>query len=150
MSRSARFTGVFGDGKYDFQLNIGELEEHDEKCQAGPEEVYHRVSEGKWRVPDIRETLRLGLKGAGMDSTKALILVERYAGPGQFGHLKPLVLSILAAVIVGSPEEDAPPGETTGASADAPTPAPSSASSTKSAGKSGSRRRKSSAPASGN
>lgn len=111
MSRSARFTGVFGDGKHDFQLNIGELEELQEKCDAGPEEIWNRVLTGGWRVADIREPIRLGLKGAGMDPMKALVLVERYASSGNLSPLKPLVANIIGAALVGAPDEDPPPGK---------------------------------------
>lgn len=111
MSRSARYTAAFGDGPHEFCLNIGELEELQEKCDAGPEEIMARVIAGTWRLADIRETLRLGLKGAGMAPDRALVLVERYAGPGQLAALKPLVVSILGAALVGAPDEDAPAGE---------------------------------------
>ena len=33
---------------------------------------------GDWRIDDIRETIRLGLIGAGMTTTDAFILVSRY------------------------------------------------------------------------
>lgn len=119
MSRSARFTGVFGDGKHDFLLDIGRLEELQEKCDAGPEAIWRRVVAGEWKVQDLRETIRLGLIGAGMDATKALILVERYANTGDLAGLKPLVQGIIGAALIGAPDEDAPPegeseaGETT-------------------------------------
>ncbi|MFN5211198.1 gene transfer agent family protein [Brevundimonas sp.] len=111
MSRAARFTGVFGDGKHEFALNIGELEELQEKCDAGPEEIMARVIGGTWRLSDIRETLRLGLKGAGLAPDRALVLIERYAGPGQLAALKPLVVNVLGAALVGAPDEDERAGE---------------------------------------
>ena len=109
MSRSARYTAVFGDGRHDFLLNIGALEELQEKCDAGPEEIWSRVLSGSWRVADIREPIRLGLIGAGMEPIKALVLVERYAKEGHLSSLKPLVASIIGAALVGTPDEDAPP-----------------------------------------
>lgn len=111
MSRNARFTGVFGDGKYDFQLTIGGLEELQEKCDAGPEEIWNRVLTGGWRVADIREPIRIGLIGGGLDPVKALILVERYASAGSLSPLKPLVANIIGAALVGAPDEDPPPGK---------------------------------------
>lgn len=121
MSRAARYTGPFGDGEHDFQLNIAELEELQEKTDAGPEEVFQRVSEGRWRLADIRDTIRLGLKGAGMDPLKARAMIDRYAVPGQLMQHKPLVTAIIGAALVGAPDEDQPsPGETTGESDPSP------------------------------
>lgn len=111
MSRSARFRGVFGDGPHDFQLLIGQLEELQEKCDAGPEEILDRVVEGRWRVADIREPIRLGLVGGGMAAVEALVLTERYAGPGQLMENKKLVISILGAAMMGAPDEDDAPGK---------------------------------------
>lgn len=150
MSRSARYTGPFGDGPHDFQLNIAELEELQEKCDAGPEEIFHRISEGRWRVADIRETIRLGLKGAGMVALTARAMVDRYAGPGQLADNKELATCILAAALVGAPDEDVPSGEMQGET-ESPSPDENSGSqtSTKSAAPSATRRRKSARAASG-
>lgn len=133
MSRSARYTGPFGDGPHDFQLNIAELEELQELTDAGPEEVFHRVSEGRWRVADIRETVRLGLKGAGMVALTARAMVDRYAGPGQLADNKELATCILAAALVGAPDEDVPSGEMQGESDPSPDESSGSQTSTRSA-----------------
>ena len=125
MSRSARYTGVFGDGKHEFALNIGELEELQERCDAGPEEIMARLFAGTWRVADLRETLRLGLKGAGMEPARALVLIERYAGPGQLMGLKTLATNILGAALVGAPDEDVPEGELKAGETTTPSPAES-------------------------
>lgn len=115
MSRSARITAPFGDGVYTFRLDIAGLEELDEKCDAGPEELYQRISEGRWRVRDIRETLRIGLVRGGTEPVMALALVNRYAAEGYLLDLKSLALNVLGASIVGAPEEDQdqPPGGVT-------------------------------------
>jgi len=152
MSRSALYRGVFGGAKQDFVLNIGELEELQEQCDAGPEEIFHRISEGRWRLADIRETLRLGLKGGGMDPDMAMVMVARYASPGQLAVHKPLVTCILSAALVGAPDEDAPPsGEKKGGRGRRRSPAAksASASSTKSAARSATRPTKSPAAPSG-
>lgn len=129
MSRSAKVLAPFGDGKYTFQLDIAGLEELDELCDAGPEEQYHRINEGRWRVKDIREPIRIGLVRGGTDPMRALALVSRYAAAGYLGELKPLAMNILGAAILGSPEEDkdTPPGETKG-EASGPSPEENSAS----------------------
>lgn len=109
MSRSARYTGVFGDGRHDFQLKIGQLEELQEKTDAGPEELLDRLMSGKWRVADLREPLRLGLIGAGTEPISALLLVDRYASPGNLITHKSLVINVLSAALIGAPDEDTTP-----------------------------------------
>ena len=150
MSRSALFEGVFGDGKHEFQLNIGELEELQEKTDAGPEELFNRILQGTWRVADIRETIRLGLKGAGMDPMKALVLTERYAGPGHLAALKGLAQNIIGASLIGAPDEDVPLGEqTAGETNHSPAESSGSDASTKSEAPSASPPAKSPEPPSG-
>lgn len=115
MSRNALVRAPFADGVHSFRLGMGQLEELQEACDAGPEELFYRILGGTWRVKDIRETLRIALLGGGLEPMKALSLVERYAGEGQLGGLKELVTVILGAAINGAPDEDKPPsGEPTG------------------------------------
>lgn len=117
MSRNATVTAPFGDKAYDFRLGIKELVEHDRLCDAGPEHILKAIYDGSWRVSHIRETIRLGLIGAGTDPITALVLLDVYAGEGHLMGLKPLAASILAAAVMGAPEEEAdssgePQGET--------------------------------------
>lgn len=84
-----------------------------------------RLLTGNWRVADLRETLRLGLKGGGMSSTQALVLVERYAGPGNLMALKSLATNILGAALVGAPDEDDRAGEQMAGETMNPSPAES-------------------------
>lgn len=149
MSRSAKARAPFGDSVYDFQLTIGQLEELQELTDAGPEEIYQRISEGRWRLADLRQTLRLALIGGGVDQFKALALVERYAGPGDFLALKPLCLSIIAAALVGATDEDKPKGEMEGETNRSPDESSGSETSTPSAGPSASRPKRSPKPRSG-
>lgn len=150
MSRSARYQAPFGDGVQTFVLDIGGLEELQEKTDCGPEEIYHRVSNGNWRIADLREPIRIGLIRGGMDPMRALALVSRYAAEGYLASIKPIVLGILAASLVGAPDEDKPAGEPEAGAKD-PSPAEKSGSqgSTPPEGKSGSRRARSKKAASG-
>jgi len=105
MSRAANIDIVWGDGEHVFRLAIGQLRELQEKCNAGPAEIYRRLSLGTWRLEDIRETLRLGLIGGGMKPPEATKLVGRYVDE------RPLMESIqpaqlvLMAVLTGAPDE---------------------------------------------
>ena len=98
----------FGDGVHRFRLTIGGAEELEEKCDAGLPVIARRFTSGEWRVRDVRETIRIGLVGGGMDATKALMLIERYASSG-LDTLRPLALTILAPMIIGVPDD--PPGK---------------------------------------
>jgi hypothetical protein len=112
MSRSGKIRLVFGDGPHDFFLSIDGLEELQEKTGFGPEELYRRLGDGTWRSPRcIREPLRIGLVGGGMSSIDALVLVERYAGPGALIEVKTTAQAVIAASLIGAPDEDDPPGE---------------------------------------
>lgn len=55
----------FADGVYAFALIWGQLQELQEKTDAGPLELYNRVLGGTWRYADVRETIRLALLGGG-------------------------------------------------------------------------------------
>ena len=111
MSRSARITAPFGDGTYTFRLDIAGLEELQEKTDAGPEQIYADIASGQWKVAHLRETIRIGLIRGGMEPVRALAMVARYAAEGYLADLKPLALNIIAAALVGAPDEDKPAGE---------------------------------------
>lgn len=97
----------WADGTYIFRIAIGQLRELQEKCDAGPLEMYRRMIIGNWRLDDVRETIRLGLiGGGGVPPAAALKLVERYV------DARPLLESVeIARVILGVvllPIEDDP------------------------------------------
>lgn len=80
--RDAVISLDWADGKQTFRLPIGQLEELQEKCDAGPPFILFRLSNDRWHVNDIRETIRLGLIGGGMEAYPAMKLVERYLDAG--------------------------------------------------------------------
>ena len=96
----------FGDGPHRFRLALGELEELQEKTGIGPFLLWQRLLNGEWRTADVRETLRLGLIGGGMEPLAALNLVRRYvdARPDWLAHSARAQTVVLAA-IAGAPEE---------------------------------------------
>lgn len=131
MSRTAKVQLVFDEAR-EFRLGIGQLEELQERCDAGPEEIFNRLNTARWRLADIQQTLRLGLIGAGATVSQAALLVERNAGPGNLIEWKDHCRAILFAAMAGAPDEDeirgedGEPGEQKG---ETPTsPAPSSGS----------------------
>lgn len=127
MARSPETILQFADGEYLFRLNLKQVEELQEKCDAGPSEVLRRLMSDTWRVADVRETIRLGLIGGGLAPAAALTMVRRYVDDCA---LAPNV--IVAIVVMQSrlyPFEDEPLGKAAPAAASAePTPAETDAS----------------------
>ncbi len=113
MSRSAKITLLF-DQPRDFRLGIGQLEELQERCDAGPEEIFDRLKTNRWRTQDVQQTLRLGLIGAGETVGVAALLIERNAGPGQLIEWKDHCRGILYAAMAGAPDEDDDEDDTSG------------------------------------
>ena len=115
MSRTAKIELDFGDGSHVFRLALGELEELQEKCDAGPPLILNRIGGDQWRTADVRETIRLGLIGGGMEPLKALALVQRYVDerPDWMRNAQ-VAYGVLAAALVGAEDEplEKPQGET--------------------------------------
>lgn len=106
MSRSADIDLKWADGDHRFRLAIGELRELQEKCDAGPPLILERLSTNRWRVEDVRETLRLGLIGGGATPAAALALIERYVDerPDWLTNAN-AAIGVLGVALVGAPEE---------------------------------------------
>lgn len=94
MSRNAAITFAWADGEYAFRLAIGQLRSLQEKCDAGPGEILARVISGRWKLDDLRETIRLGLIGGGMEPVPAMKLVREYVDE------RPLMESVLPARVI--------------------------------------------------
>src|SRR5262245_40371087 len=101
-------TIVWRGGEHPFCIaRIGELLALEEACRAGVMEVLRRLESETWRINDVRETIRLGLIGGGMDPERAMVAVKLHVDGNPHG-LAPSVLvahAILAAAIIGVPEE---------------------------------------------
>lgn len=120
MSRSGKIelpwadgAGAGGDGKYPFRLAISQLEELQEKCDAGPQQIMRRLSDGTWRTYDVRETIRIGLIGGGMEPAKALSLTKRYVDERPLAENVVTAQFVIMAAVVGVPDE--PLGKADGA-----------------------------------
>lgn len=116
MSRTSKVTLAWGgETEMTFRLRIGELVELQEKCDAGPAFIAERLATNKWRLSDIRETIRLGLIGGGQTDTQALNLVKRYVDDLDRNPLQlnvNIAFAIVTAVLVGV--EDEPLGKSAG------------------------------------
>jgi len=111
MSSDGSITFPWADGEYRFRLAIGQLRELQDKCDAGPAQIAHRLGVGLWRVDDVRETLRLGLIGGGMKPVEALILVKRYVDERPWMESVNPAQLVLMAALVGDPNEPVGKGE---------------------------------------
>lgn len=108
MSRLGAVTLQFGDDEYSFRLRMAQLMELDEKTEVGPQYMLIEFSAGKARVPWIREIIRLGLIGGGKTPTEAFTIVKRYVDERPIVESTLHAQAILAAAVVGMPE-DTPP-----------------------------------------
>ena len=106
----------WADGHHAFRLAIAQLRELQDKTGVGPAALFDRLASRQWRVDDLRETIRLGLIGGGMDPLDALALVRRYVDDRPLMENVLIAWRILSAALIG-PEDDQPGKE------DAPTAA---------------------------
>lgn len=115
MSRTAEIVLAFGGEDRTFRLNIGRLRALQEKTDAGPQELLSRLLQGTWRVDDLRETLLQGLIGGGSSSADATRLLKSDFDDLPFGQFVQTAQAVLAATLVGAPdEEDETSGEPLG------------------------------------
>lgn len=105
-NRNALIVEEFGDGTYTFRLPLGQLEELQEKTGIGPFRLAQRMLSGDWSPSDVYETIRLGLIGGGLDSIKALRLIQRYAQEeGLWLRNVDIAQRVIWAALAGAPEE---------------------------------------------
>ena len=124
MSANGSITLTWGDGEHEFRLAIGQLLELQEKCDAGPAEIASRLHEGRWRINDVSETIRLGLIGGGKKPGEAFTLVKRYVHDRPWLENVMFAQAILMTALVGDPKD--PVGKEQAAEDQAGSPPPSS------------------------
>lgn len=110
MARKTSIELDWADGTYLFHLDIPRLKELQEKCDAGPPEVLKRLVEGRARVEDVQETVRLGLIGGGLPAPQAAKLVRRYAGDETpLAEVIAVAILVLGAAVLGNAGEEVTP-----------------------------------------
>jgi hypothetical protein len=109
MSRDATIDLDWADGTFRFRLGWGELSELQEKTDAGPYVVLHRLHSHQWRMEDISSVIRLGLIGGGMEPGVALKKVRAYVETRPPLESHSFAVAILSAGLLGAPDE--PVGE---------------------------------------
>ena len=104
---------TWGDGDHVFNVAIIEqMFELEEKCDAGVYEIFQRITTGKARLNDIRETIRIGLIGGGKTPVQAILLIKRYVDGRPLAESLPIATTILLAAIVGVEGDDVGKKET--------------------------------------
>jgi hypothetical protein len=106
MSRDGSFEAQFADDDFVFRLAWGELIKLQEARDCGPLVILERLGNGHWRVEDIREVVRLGLIGGGLDPGKALKLVRLYVEQRPPFENLALAQRILGSSLVGVSDEE--------------------------------------------
>ena len=96
-------------GEHKFYLGIRELRALQEKCDAGPPWIARRLLSDQWLVDDIVETVRLGLKGGGLDGAEANKLIRKFVEPYPLTESLPLAVAVLQSALFSV--EDDPVGE---------------------------------------
>lgn len=117
MSADASFTQVWAGDERIFRLGIGELLALEEKRDLGCAEILNRISMGQWRIADLKEPIRLGLMGGGVEAKKSRELVEAHVVPGKLLEAAILARAILLSALVGDTREQVGKSE---AAAEAP------------------------------
>lgn len=106
MTRQGEIVATFGDGEYAFNVaRLGERMELEAKTGRGTREMLVRLVEGRESFTEIRETIRIGLVGGGMEPEKALGFVRRHVDEFPRARAAALAREILKAEIVGTPDE---------------------------------------------
>ncbi|TWI29740.1 gene transfer agent family protein [Paracoccus sulfuroxidans] len=108
---------TIGGVEYPCRLRIGELEGLQAKTDFGPELLLMRLQTGEWNVAHLREIIRFGLIGGGMQHVAALKVVGGLFEYGPYVQFKVPAMQILAAALYG------PPDDQVGESEPEPTPA---------------------------
>lgn len=105
MSRDASITLTWGDGDFKFRLGWAELEELQEKTDAGPYVVLQRLHNGTWKVQDISNVIRMGLIGGGMPPDQAIKKIRFYVEQRPPMESIHHAIAVLSAALLGAPDE---------------------------------------------
>ncbi len=101
MGRHAAIELDWGDGTYTFRLGLDELEELEEKADAGIFALARKMSPDVQlaRSREIREVIRLALIGGGMPAVDALRKVRRYLDERPLDESRDTAYAIVLAAL---------------------------------------------------
>lgn len=99
---------IWQGGEHDFCLGaVGHILALEEACGVGIRHVLARLENHLWGLNDVREPIRLGLIGGGLSAEKAMALVKAHVDGNPNGLAPSVVVAVavIAAVIVGVPDD---------------------------------------------
>lgn len=105
MSRSADITLEWPDKERTYRLGIKELRKLQEALDAGPMQVFIRLSDQSWRVDDILEVIRIGALGGGATIDEARTILTQWVEMRPVAESLPYAQAILAAALHGVPDD---------------------------------------------
>ncbi|MDB5458153.1 MAG: hypothetical protein JWP92_3738 [Caulobacter sp.] len=126
MSRDASIRLDWGDDEFLFKVGIGQWRKIQERCDAGPGEIYRRLISvatalqtgaslaeaasfgmiGDWRIDDVREVILQALVGGGLSEIQAAVLVrDRVDKDADFKVHLALAFAIVRAALGDVPDE---------------------------------------------
>lgn len=92
-------TCKWADGEHSFRLGLKEIFELEAVCERGLGGIFRQIRSQDWHYRYVRETIRLGLIGAGMKPLRALQLVEMYLDEGAMVDGIPLAAQIIGVTL---------------------------------------------------
>jgi Phage tail tube protein, GTA-gp10 len=105
MSSDGSIELEWADKRYRFRLAFGQLCELQQLRNAGAIEIMTRLAERRWYVEDIREIIRVGLIGGGMNPTEARVLVTLYIEQRPPMESEQTAMLIIGAAMAGVPRD---------------------------------------------
>ena len=117
------FRADFGGERRPFRLTLPMIVELERLTGAGIGELFGRLVDRRFRMADMRETIRLALIGGGTDPSEAAALVEAYVDPRPLSESYALAVGILDALFTGEAADEAPAPAPVSRSDQAPGPA---------------------------
>lgn len=107
MSRDGSIDVMFPDGEeYHCRLAWGQIIKLQEARNAGPFLIYMRLHGADWMAEDVREVIRLGLIGGGMEMGQAKKIVIDLVENLPLIRSLPVAQAIMKAAVVGPPDEE--------------------------------------------
>jgi hypothetical protein len=108
MSATSTRAIIWANGEDQFCLaKVGLILDLEEKCKAPFAVIMARLESGAWGLNDVRETIRLGLIGGGMNPEKAMAAVKNHVdeNPKGLAHSVLVAYEVVRAVMFGIPDD---------------------------------------------
>jgi hypothetical protein len=125
MSATGTRSIIWANGEDVFCLaKVGLILDLEDKCKAPFAVIMARLENGAWGLNDVRETIRLGLIGGGMNPEKAMAAVRNHVDENPLSHSVLVAYEVVRTVVFGVPDDpvgkDPPEGKAKPAEAQHP------------------------------